>query len=207
MTQLRHALAAVLCLTSCLGANGAEVGVSLRDAMRDFVIALAAQARSQTPGFLIVPQNGLELLTMDGRPDGILVADYVAALDGVGQEDVSFGYTADEVPTPSEDRNRLLAFLDRVRAEGLGVSSSTPAKLRRTFRRPPMPAGTTASLATRRRAGTWTSLRRTLSSHFSKATTAWHLSRRPGTFSTSRIRSASPVDAHLSPQWRQRTTT
>jgi cysteinyl-tRNA synthetase len=89
--------------------------------MRSFVIAIAAQVRAAAPGFLIVPQNGLELLTIDGHPDGALAEDYVAVLDGVGQEDVSFGYTADEVPTPREDHARLLSFLDRIRARGRAV--------------------------------------------------------------------------------------
>ncbi len=80
--------------------------------MREFVITIAERARELAPDFLVVPQNGLELLTSDGLPDGALVDAYVEAIDGVGQEDLSYGYTADDVPTPREDHERLLAFLD-----------------------------------------------------------------------------------------------
>ncbi|MCX6100146.1 MAG: hypothetical protein NTV92_01735, partial [Candidatus Bipolaricaulota bacterium] len=107
--------------------------------MRDFVIAIAEQARSAAPGFLIIPQNGLELLTIDGCPDGDLAAEYFAVLDGVGQEDLSFGYTADDAPTPQEDHERLLAFLDRVKRPGALVCpqrtlSPQPGALRRSTR-------------------------------------------------------------------------
>jgi len=36
----------------------------------------------------------------------------------VGQEDLCFGTKADDVPTPQEDHERLLAFLDRVKSGG-----------------------------------------------------------------------------------------
>lgn len=124
MTPPRRWPAAALCAATVLvacSADGMGTVASPRGAMRDFVIALASQARERSPGFLVVPQNGLELLTVDGSASGPVVANYVAAIDGVGQEDVSFGYPVDEAPTPRGDRDRLLAFLDRVRESGRGV--------------------------------------------------------------------------------------
>jgi cysteinyl-tRNA synthetase, unknown class len=47
-----------------------------------FVKALAARGRSARPGFLIVPQNGEELLE---------AADYRALIDGIAKEDLMFG--------------------------------------------------------------------------------------------------------------------
>lgn len=50
--------------------------------MVDFVSRLSAHARAERPGFLIVPQNGEELLVNAG---------YVAAIDGIAKEDLLYG--------------------------------------------------------------------------------------------------------------------
>ncbi len=49
-----------------------------------FVTKLAAHARGRKPGFLVVPQNGEELLTDAG---------YRAVIDGIGKEDILYGET------------------------------------------------------------------------------------------------------------------
>jgi hypothetical protein len=128
-----------LCAATVFGGNAAapSLDVSPREAMRDF--AIAEQARSAAPGFLTIPQNELELLTIDGYPDSDLAAEYFALLDGVGQEALSFGYTADDVSTPQEDHERLLAFLDPVKRPGALVRpqrplSAQPGVLRRSTR-------------------------------------------------------------------------
>jgi cysteinyl-tRNA synthetase, unknown class len=114
--------ALVLALVAAASFSGVLCGMSSpREAMRDFVIALAGRAHAADPDFLVIPQNGLELLTTDGRPDGDLESPYVASLDGVGQEDLNYGYTGDEMPTPPDDRARLLTFLDRVKESGRAV--------------------------------------------------------------------------------------
>ncbi len=58
------------------------------DDMVRFVADLSAWAKRAKPGFLIVPQNGEELLT-DAR--------YRAAIDGMGKEDMLFGDRGNEV--------------------------------------------------------------------------------------------------------------
>jgi len=92
-----------------------------REAMRAFVQTISADAKGRAPQFAVIPQNGLELLTRDGEPGGEAAADYVAAIDGVGREDVFYGYTDDNVPTPAADRQYLLSFCDRARALDLRV--------------------------------------------------------------------------------------
>ncbi len=122
MRRTSNVLGVALALAVAWGSVGlAETAPSPRDLMREFVRALSQRARAAAPGFLIVPQNGLELLTFDGRPDGDVAEDYVLCIDGVGQEDLTYGYTADEVPTPEEDHLRLLSFLDRARSCGKAV--------------------------------------------------------------------------------------
>ena len=53
-----------------------------RKSMRSFVIRIAQQARSVDPDFIVIPQNGQELITQNGEADGPLAADYLATIDG-----------------------------------------------------------------------------------------------------------------------------
>ena len=67
--------------------------------MADFVIYLAAYARTLQPSFLIVPQNGINL--------ALDYEDYRHTVDALGQEDIFYGY-------PQENRLSEAAFLDEV---------------------------------------------------------------------------------------------
>jgi cysteinyl-tRNA synthetase, unknown class len=58
-----------------------ETGQTYRRDMVDFVKKIAAYARAKKPGFLIIPQNGSQLLDFD---------DYVQVISGVGQEDLYY---------------------------------------------------------------------------------------------------------------------
>jgi len=57
--------------------------------MIGFVVALSAYAKSKKPDFLIFPQNG-ETLLKDPR--------YLAAIDGIGKEDLFYGGDRDDRP-------------------------------------------------------------------------------------------------------------
>ncbi len=89
--------------------------------MRDFVQDISAYAKAQVPGFLVVPQNGQELLTLDLEPDGAVAQAYVAAIDGQGREDLFFGYTADDAATPQSEVDWMLPFLDLAESHGVEV--------------------------------------------------------------------------------------
>lgn len=91
------------------------VAIDYREEMRKFVIGISQYAKAQNSQFAIIPQNGIELITTTGESDGTLATSYVNAIDGVGQEDLFFGYTDDNVPTPSEDNLYLRAFLNRIK--------------------------------------------------------------------------------------------
>jgi cysteinyl-tRNA synthetase len=93
----------------------AQAVVDYRQEMRDFVIAVSQYAKAQNPQFAIIPQNGIELITSNGESDGALAQAYLNAIDGVGQEDLFFGYEDDNVPTPSEDNLYLREFLNRIK--------------------------------------------------------------------------------------------
>jgi cysteinyl-tRNA synthetase len=83
-----------------------------RQDMRIFVQGISTYAKSITPGFLVIAQNGQELITHNGEANGSIAQDYLDALDGVGREDLFFGFTADDIPTPEAERSYMLGFLD-----------------------------------------------------------------------------------------------
>ena len=109
-----------LCVVGCtflLADSGALQ--SPRDAMRALVVDIAEYARTQAPEFLVIAQNGDELLTMGDAADTMVASDYADAIDGLGREDLFYGYTGDNEPTPGEATTWMLSYLDR--AELLGI--------------------------------------------------------------------------------------
>ena len=86
--------------------------------MRDFVCHLSAWAKTQKPSFLVIPQNGIELVTLDGTATGMPATSYLNAIDGHGQEDLFYGYDADNEATPTEVSDYLLPFLTLSQAAG-----------------------------------------------------------------------------------------
>jgi cysteinyl-tRNA synthetase, unknown class len=92
--------------------------LDFRQEMRDFVIGISDYARLSDPDFLIIPQNGIELISLNGEEDGSLTDSYLAAIDGHGQEDLFYGYNNDDEATPAEDNNYLRTFLDRSKNAG-----------------------------------------------------------------------------------------
>lgn len=72
--------------------------------MVDFVGRIAEVAHEYDPDFLIFPQNGAQL--------ALDYPDYLDRVDGIGQEDIYYGYTEDGAPTPDDVIADLEAALD-----------------------------------------------------------------------------------------------
>jgi cysteinyl-tRNA synthetase, unknown class len=85
---------------------------SYRQSMRKFVQNISSYAKAKKSGFIVIPQNGQELVTENGEEDGIPVTEYLNAIDGVGREDLFYGYSNDDQATPTEDRNYMISFLN-----------------------------------------------------------------------------------------------
>jgi cysteinyl-tRNA synthetase len=127
---VRWLLRGLLVLALC---GGAPAGVApadcppgpangdFRQAMRDLVIALSTYAKNVRPGFAVIPQNGLELVTQTGDPQGAPAKAYLEAIDGIVQESLFFGQPAVDSPTPGEETAYLLQFADRVKSMGKAV--------------------------------------------------------------------------------------
>ena len=80
--------------------------------MRKFVVEIANYARFFKPNFIVIPQNGHEILTTNGLANGIVDTVYMNAINGVGQEDLYYGYNGDNVATKASESNYLTAYLD-----------------------------------------------------------------------------------------------
>lgn len=77
-----------------------------------FVKEIAEYARRRKPGFLVIAQNGEELLKSQA---------YVRALDGVAKEDLLFGLDGDGKENAAEDVQASVALLAKAHAAGLPV--------------------------------------------------------------------------------------
>src|SRR6218665_20822 len=58
--------------------------------MQNFVIELSNYARGMDNDFILIPQNGSELLFNDVDPDGDLNMAFINAIDGYGNEEVFY---------------------------------------------------------------------------------------------------------------------
>jgi len=80
--------------------------------LRNLVIAISNEAKKHNPKFLIIGQNALELVTVNGKPNGKVAKDYINALDGVGIEELFYGYeNKDGIKTPQNITQHFLSFL------------------------------------------------------------------------------------------------
>ncbi len=93
-------------------------GVDFRSEMRDFVIAISMKAKLQKERFVVIPQNGIELICNGDSPTSELAMDYLDAIDGHGQEDLFYGAMEDDKATSIADTRYLQAYLDRSKQLG-----------------------------------------------------------------------------------------
>jgi cysteinyl-tRNA synthetase len=86
--------------------------VDFRQEMRDFVIGISQYAKTENANFVVIPQNGQELVTLNGEEDYSPVGTYLNAIDGVGREDLFYGYNEDNVATHVSEKDYMVSFLD-----------------------------------------------------------------------------------------------
>ncbi len=97
----------------CSSDNGSsqDNGIDYREEMRSFVIEISKFSKSQNPDFIVIPQNGHELLSLNGEPDGRPASNYLDAIDALGQEDLFYGYEGEDIPTKPKDITYINDFL------------------------------------------------------------------------------------------------
>ncbi|MBN1649261.1 MAG: endo alpha-1,4 polygalactosaminidase [Spirochaetales bacterium] len=121
MRNVDYVLIAVIFIFSGCTQEPDTENSEYRDYMRSFVQDIGSWVRQQSPGFIVIPQNGQELLAADSEPDGMPAAEYISAIDGVGREDLFYGYDDDNTPTSEADRQYMTAFMDLAEANGIEV--------------------------------------------------------------------------------------
>lgn len=80
---------------SCKEKKSEKAGVK----MQDFIISISKFARAQDPDFILIPQNGEEVLFQNTDPESGVNTDLVAAIDGFGVEELFYNngsYAPDE---------------------------------------------------------------------------------------------------------------
>ena len=108
-------------LWSCEKNTGTPIpgDIDFRQEMRQLVQSISAYGRFLDPDFLIIPQNGEDIITVDGVPEGPLASGYINAIDGIGREELFFGYDQkDGQPTPARETSLMLPFLNLLQQSG-----------------------------------------------------------------------------------------
>jgi cysteinyl-tRNA synthetase len=78
--------------------------------MVDFILAFTEYAREKHPGFGVFPQNAEKL--------GVQFPEFLAAMTGIGVEDLYYGYPRDHEPSPADWTAEREAILDQWVAAG-----------------------------------------------------------------------------------------
>ncbi len=87
MKKILILLFGVLALSySCKEKKSMEAGTK----MQDFIIGISKYARAQDPNFILIPQNGEEVLFQNTDPENAVNSDLVAAIDGYGVEELFY---------------------------------------------------------------------------------------------------------------------
>ncbi len=114
-------LIVLLVFTSCGDEDEGSSNSVYKQRMRDFVQSISAYSKNINSSFLVIPQNGQELVTKDGNEDGVPDIGYLDAIDGVGREDLFYGYDNDNTATPEGELQYMLAFLNACEQNGVSV--------------------------------------------------------------------------------------
>lgn len=109
--KLPSLLVCLLFICACKK-NDFPSSLELRNNMRSFVIGISEYGKSINNNFIIIPQNGIELVTATGDISSEISSIYLNAIDGHGQEDLFYGYHQDDQQSPSEETQYLREFLD-----------------------------------------------------------------------------------------------
>lgn len=103
-------IAIILLILSCDSNDNANHNENdYRELMREFVIEISEYSKSIYSDFIIIPQNGIEIILNDDESPS---AQYLEAIDGNGQEDLFYGYHNDNEPTPEDETANLKNYLD-----------------------------------------------------------------------------------------------
>ena len=114
-------------------AGEAKPATDYREEMRRLVIAISQYGKKFDKNFIVIPQNGLELITEDGSAGGELRRNYLRAVSAVGAESLLYVYSDDNEPTPADVSEYALRLYRLYAQNGVRVPvTQTTARLRAT---------------------------------------------------------------------------
>lgn len=116
MKRIIFPIAVLILFISCN--KNENSGIDFKQEMRKFIIGISEYGKINNPDFLIIPQNGIELVTGNGEEDGLVDTVYLSAINGNGQEDLFYGYDHDDQATSTNDNSYLRTFLDKSKNAG-----------------------------------------------------------------------------------------
>ncbi len=119
--SLLFLLVSVFFLCSCQATVPEETAIDYRYEMRQFVEKISSYARAVDPNFIIIPQNGQELLVQGEDSQSEIDQQYIDSINGIGREDLFYGYTKDDIATDPAVTDAWLESLILARDEGLAV--------------------------------------------------------------------------------------
>ena len=102
-------------------AGEAKSAIDYREEMRRFVIAISQYGKKFDKNFIVIPQNGLELITKDGSASGELQQGYLREVSAVGAESLFYGYSGDDEPTPADASEYMLKLCRLYAQNGVRV--------------------------------------------------------------------------------------
>lgn len=107
---------------SCKTEDEAGPASSLyRDYMRALIQEIGLIARQTNKDFILIPQNGGELVLLNIEGVDSPAIAYISAIQGLGREDLWYGYEKDDKPTPSNESAEMLGYLSVAQAFQLSI--------------------------------------------------------------------------------------
>ncbi len=111
----------IILLIGCTSNIKNNEDIDYKQNMRDFVERISEYSKTENPDFVIIPQNGHNLLTINGEITGDIALDYLNAIDGLGREDLFYGYERDNLKTLETETDDMIAFMDLAKEHNIIV--------------------------------------------------------------------------------------
>jgi cysteinyl-tRNA synthetase, unknown class len=96
--------------------------INYRDEMRSLVMLISSRAKQVRPGFVIIPQNAMDLIAVaPDNPKAKLLQQYLSAIDGAGCEELFYGHSGDGQRTAIDTTNYFFNYLNIIKNHGKSV--------------------------------------------------------------------------------------
>lgn len=102
----------IILLSTTTGCAQDGDSIDYKQEMRNFVQEISEYGRIQNPNFIVIPQNGVQLVSDNGLWDGKPDTDYLNAIDGLAQESLYYGNPDDNIRTAEDMSDYLEFYLD-----------------------------------------------------------------------------------------------